>query len=114
MSVYTVNKLCRRTLRDPELREAIKRDPAAAIAAWPLSPQEREALLAGDVARLHEMGVPPFLLSHVPRWTLFGLAVPVDSERIRKAREPSAFREAHKSSAKAVASRLLDDSLPLE
>ena len=113
MSVYTVNKLCRCTLHDPELRAAIKRDPAAAIASWPLSSQEREALLAGDVARLYEMGVHPFLLSHLSRWALFGLTVPVYSERIRKAREPSNFPEADKS-AKALASRLLDDSLPLE
>jgi hypothetical protein len=54
----------------------------------PLSSEEREALLAGDVARLYEMGTHPFLLGHLCRWALFGLTVPVYSERIRKAREP--------------------------
>jgi hypothetical protein len=47
-------------------------------------------LLAGDVARLYEMGAHPFLLGHLCRWALFGLTVPIYSERIRKAREPQA------------------------
>jgi hypothetical protein len=88
MSVYAVNKLCSRTLHEPDFREAIKRDPAAAIAPLPLSVEEREALLAGDVARLYEMGAHPFLLGHLCRWALFGLTVPVYSERIRTAKEP--------------------------
>jgi hypothetical protein len=88
MSLYAVNHLCRRTLHDPDFREAIKRDPAGTIAPLPLSSEEREALLAGDVARLYEMGAHPFLLGHLCRWALFGLTVPVYSERIRKAREP--------------------------
>ena len=88
MSLYAVHALCSRTLHDPDFREAIRRDPAAAIAPLPLSSQEREALLAGDVARLYEMGVHPFLLGHLCRWALFGLTVPIYSERIRTAREP--------------------------
>ena len=87
MSVYAVNKLCRDALHDLAFREALKRDPAAAIAPLALTDAERTALLAGDVAWLYEHGCHPFLLNHLTRWELFGLAVPVYSERIRRAKD---------------------------
>ena len=88
MSVYQINKLCHRTLRDLEFRAAMQRDPATAMAPFDLTPQEREALLAGDVATLFEMGVHPFLLSFLTRYEISGLTTAVYSERIRKARDP--------------------------
>ena len=88
MSVYAVNKLCRDALHDRAFREAIKIDPATAIAPLDLSDDEREALLTGDVAWLFEHGCHPFLLAYLTRWDLFGLTAPVYSERIRKARDP--------------------------
>jgi hypothetical protein len=88
MSVYALNKLCHRTLRDLDFRAALQRDPAAASAEYRLTPEEREALLAGDVARLYEMGVHPFILSFLTRYEICGLTAEVYSERIRKAREP--------------------------
>ena len=88
MSIYQLNKLCHRTLGDLEFRAAMKRDPSAAIAEFKLAPEERKALLAGDVARLFELGVHPFLLSFLTRYELFGLTTEVYSERIRKARDP--------------------------
>lgn len=87
MSVYAVNKLCRDALHDPAFREALKRDAAAAIAPLDLTADERTALLAGDVAWLYEHGCHPFLLAYLTRWELFGLQVPVYSERIRRARD---------------------------
>jgi hypothetical protein len=86
MSVYAVNKLCRDALHDVAFREALKRDPAAAIAPLELTAEERAALLAGDVARLYRMGAHPYLLAYLTRWELFGLTVPIYSERIRAAR----------------------------
>jgi Aromatic-ring-opening dioxygenase LigAB, LigA subunit len=88
MSVYAVNKLCRDALHDRAFREALRADPAAAIGPLDLSEDERKALLAGDVAWLFEHGCHPFLLAYLTRWDLFGLTVPVYSERIRKARDP--------------------------
>lgn len=88
MSVYAVNKLCRDALRDLAFREALKRDPAGAIAPLDLGADERNALLSGDVARLFEAGCHPFLLAYLPRFELFGLSVPLYSERIRKACDP--------------------------
>ena len=87
MSVYAVNKLCRDALHDLAFREALKRDPAAAITPLDLTAEERDALLAGDVARLYEWGCHPFLLAYLTRWDLFGLTVPVYSERIHAVRD---------------------------
>jgi len=87
MSVYAVNKLCRDALHDLAFREALKRDPAAAIAPLALTDEERTALLAGDVAWLYEHGCHPFLLAYLTRWELFGLPIPVYSERIRRAKD---------------------------
>ncbi len=87
MSVYAVNKLCHDALHDLAFREAIERDPAAAIAPRDLTADERSALLAGDVARLYEWGCHPFLLAYLTRWDLFGLTPPVYNERIRKAHD---------------------------
>jgi hypothetical protein len=70
MSTYAVNKLCRDALHDLAFREALKRDPAAAMAPLALNDDERRALLAGDVA-------------YLVRWELFGLTAPVFSERMR-------------------------------
>ena len=88
MSVYQVNKLCHRMLRDLEFRAAMKSDTAAAIAAYELTEDERRALIAGDVARLFEMGVHPFLLSFMTRYEISGLTTAVYSERIRAAHDP--------------------------
>jgi len=88
MSTYAVNKICRDALHDRAFRDAVKTDPAAAIAARDLTDDERKALLAGDVAWLFERGCHPFLMAYLTRWDLFGLTASVYSERIRKARDP--------------------------
>ena len=88
MSVCALNKLCHRMAGDLTFRDAMKRQPETAIAEYDLTPPEREALLAGDVARLFEMGVHPFLLSFLTRYEIFGLTAAVYSERIRAARDP--------------------------
>jgi Aromatic-ring-opening dioxygenase LigAB, LigA subunit len=89
MSIYAINKLCRDALHDPAFRAALHRDPAAATASLPLTEEERSALLNGDVAWLYERGAHPFLLAYLTRWELFGLTVPLYSERIRAARPPA-------------------------
>lgn len=66
----------------------MKRDPAAAIADWPVTDAERKALLAGDIRTLYEWGAHPFLLAHFTRWGLFGLTPAMYAERIRGARDP--------------------------
>ena len=88
MSVYLINKLCHRVFHDETFREAVKRDPAAAIAGWTFTEEERKALLEGDVKRLYEWGTHPFLLAHFTRWGLFGLTPALYAERIKGARDP--------------------------
>jgi hypothetical protein len=88
MSVYQVNKLCHRMLRDLEFRAAMKNDTAAAIAAYDVTDDEKRALIAGDVAHLFQKGVHPFLLSFMTRYEISGLTTEVYSERIRAARDP--------------------------
>jgi hypothetical protein len=89
MSVYQINKLCHRVYHDRTFREAVKADPAKAIADWPLSDEERGALLSGDIKRLYEWGAHPFLLGHINRWDLFGLTPAIYAERIKDARDPA-------------------------
>jgi hypothetical protein len=85
MSVYAVNHLCRELLRDHKFRAAMKNDPAAALSNLSLTSQERDAILAGDVATLYRMGVNSFLMGYLCRFEICGLTLPVYNERIRSA-----------------------------
>jgi Aromatic-ring-opening dioxygenase LigAB, LigA subunit len=85
MSVYNVNYLCREVLRDHAFRAAMKADPAKAIAGYDLTAEEREALLAGDVAKLYRLGVNAFLMGYLSRFEVCGLTMPIYNERIRSA-----------------------------
>ena len=87
MSVYGVHKLCRAALHDLATREAMKTSPAAALEKFPLTADEKQLLLTGDVARLWERGASGFLLSYLTRWELFGLTVPIYCERMRRAND---------------------------
>ena len=86
MSIYAVDKVCRRVVREPDFVEALRRDPAAALstATPPLSEEERSLLLAGDVGRLGRMGANFFLLHQLGRFELFGLTLPEYAARIRR------------------------------
>lgn len=87
MSVYAVNKLCYRVVREPALRQSLTEDPEAALlaASPPLTDTERGALLAGDVGTLSLMGANHFLLHQLGRFRLLGLDLPRYAERIRAA-----------------------------
>jgi hypothetical protein len=87
VSVYAVNKVCRRVVHEPALRQALGDAPEEALRAArpPLSEEEVEALLAGDVGRLSKMGANHFLLHQLGRFHLLGLDLPEYAERIRAA-----------------------------
>lgn len=87
MSIYAVDKLCRRLVHDPALREALASDPEPALRAArpPLSDDQIDALLAGDVGRLSHAGANHFLLHQLGRFGLFGLDLPTYGQRIREA-----------------------------
>ena len=86
MSIYAVNKVCRRVVRDPQLRERLRSDPDRALreATPPLTDEERDLLLTGDVGRLGRMGANFFLLHQLGRFELLGLTLPTYAERIRE------------------------------
>ena len=83
MSVNALNRLCREVLRDHAFRAAMKDNPEQAIQSYDLTPEERQALLAGDVVTLHHMGVNDFLMGYLARFGSCGLSVPLYNERIR-------------------------------
>jgi hypothetical protein len=87
MSIYAVNKLCWRVVHEPQLREALRDDPEAALraASPPLDDEQVTALLAGDVGRLSKLGANHFLLHQLGRFELLGLDLPTYAERIRAA-----------------------------
>jgi hypothetical protein len=73
VSVYAVNKICYLSERDADFRERARINPRAAVESFKLTPAERTALLAGDVATLFTLGAHPFLMQHLARHGLFGL-----------------------------------------
>lgn len=83
MSVNALNRICREVARDHAFRAAMKSDPAAAIAGYDLTPEERRALLAGDVVTLHNMGVNDFMMGYLARFGSCGLSIPAFNEKIR-------------------------------
>jgi len=87
MSNYGIHKLCRSALHDHEIRKALKDDPQQAMQLFPLTQEEKDLLMAGDVAALWERGASGFLLSYLTRWQLFGLSVDIYCERMRKAKD---------------------------
>ena len=90
MSIYAVNKVCRRLVHEPELRAVLAASPESAEAALraarpPLSDEEIRALLAGDVGTLSRAGCNHFLLHQLGRFELFGLDLEEEAARIRAA-----------------------------
>lgn len=86
MSIYQVHKVCYLVLHDPAFRERMREDPAKALADFRLTDEERQALLAGDVGRLYQLGAHAFLLGHLQRFGLLGLTQELHVRRIRAGR----------------------------
>jgi hypothetical protein len=94
MSVYAVNKLCRRVVHEPELRAALNGPRATAEAAVrtaspPLSEQEVRLVLDGEVGELGLRGCNYFLLHQLGRWEVLGMTLRVHGERVRAAERPA-------------------------
>ena len=65
MSEYHLNKLLFDTAGRHLMVEAIADERE--LAAYDLSPEEREALRSGDITRLYELGANPYLIRRVFR-----------------------------------------------
>jgi hypothetical protein len=85
MSTYAVNKLCRRVVHEPGLRQELNEDPEPALRAAepPLNDEEIRLLVAADVGRLARMGANPFLLHQLGRFEVLGLTLPTYAEKMR-------------------------------
>jgi hypothetical protein len=85
VSIYAVNKVCRRLVHDEEFRERLQADPRATLqsAQPPLNDEEIGCLLVGDVGRLGRMGANFFLLHQLGRFEVLGLTLPEYAGRIR-------------------------------
>lgn len=90
MSVYAVNKLCRRVVHEPELRERLngsREEAEAAIRAAepPLSDEEVGLVLDGEVGELGKRGCNYFLIHQLGRWEVLGLDLKTHGDRVRAA-----------------------------
>jgi hypothetical protein len=92
MSVYALNFLFRETLRDHAFRAQMKSDPAAAIAGFDLTDEERKALLSADIGRLYDMGVNAFLMGYLCRFELLGLTPDLYYDRIHTSKRAAASK----------------------
>ena len=87
MSAYMINKICHRVGHDDAFRAALDAEPAAALAAFDLTDEERSLLLAGEVGRLFELGAHPYLLGHLTRRETLGITVEAFSRSMVAARD---------------------------
>jgi hypothetical protein len=87
MSVYELNRLGYRVLRDDDLCDALKADPETTLRAFDLTPPERAALLEGDVAALYHLGAHEYLMWNFARMGVFGLDPKSFGDRMRVAGE---------------------------
>jgi hypothetical protein len=90
MSVYAVNKLCRRVVHEPALRDALNgsrgtAEGAIRAASPPLSEEEVQLVLDGEVGELGLLGCNYFLLHQLGRWEVLGMTLRMHGERVRAA-----------------------------
>jgi hypothetical protein len=90
MSVYAVNKLCRRVVHEPALREQLsgsreQAEQAIREATPPLSEQEVRLVLDGEVGTLGLRGCNYFLLHQLGRWEVLGMTLKIHGDRVRAA-----------------------------
>jgi hypothetical protein len=87
MSVYQINKLLYLTDNDADFRKRLMAEPEIVLKEFRLSGEEHEALTAGAVGKLYQMGVHTFLLNHLYRYELFGVNRDNYLSRIREGME---------------------------
>lgn len=65
---------------DVELRHAFEEDQASVLDTYPLAPEERAAIDAGDFRTLYDMGMHPYLGGQLAR-LMYGNAAGPDATR---------------------------------
>ena len=82
MSVYAVHKLLWLAEENPDFRGRLQNDPEETLKEFPLTNAEVQALRAGDVGTLYQMGVSSFMMRLIPTHGLFGVTPESYRERI--------------------------------
>ena len=101
MSLYSVQKVLFQLNNDAAARKRFAADCDALLAEYALTEEERRALGAADVGRLHLMGVHPLLLA--PFAGRSGLMWPDYLAALRRAREQAQHLDAKSQSRKGKA-----------
>lgn len=87
MSIYAVNKVCRKLFHETAFRKELEADPAGTLARMGVSEEEARLMRAGEVGRLYEMGAHPFLLGHLTRHNTFGITFEAYARSIWQAKD---------------------------
>lgn len=76
LSIYAVNKVAWRVVRDDDFRDALSANAETALAAFspPLTVDEQRLLREGAVGALARRGANTFLLNQLARFEMFGLS----------------------------------------
>ena len=82
MSIYGVHKVAQALRKDGAFAERMRNDPAAAVSDFPLTDEERRAILAGDVGRLAALGAHGYLLGAFAQRQVVGVTMANYVERI--------------------------------
>ncbi|HKR89661.1 MAG TPA: aromatic ring-opening dioxygenase subunit LigA [Phenylobacterium sp.] len=64
MSLYQVSKLLYQLNRDEAVKAAFAKDPEAVVAQYPMTDEERGAVLGPDIGLLYVLGVNGQILMH--------------------------------------------------
>ena len=64
MSLYGMQKFLYHLNRDPVVQRRFRAEPAALLGGYPLVPEERQAIQAGDIGLIYVLGVNGQLLMH--------------------------------------------------
>ncbi len=87
MSIYQVNKIFYEMDNNADFRQRMREDPEGVVKSLPLTGDEIEALVTGDVGRLYRMGAHTFCLNHMARYEMFGVNRDNYLEKIRDGME---------------------------
>jgi hypothetical protein len=93
VSIYAVHKIAQALRKDQQFAERMREDPAAAIADFPLSHEERHAILRGDVGRLAALGAHGYLLGAFAQQQVVGLTMGNYVERIHAPLSPDEYSQ---------------------
>jgi hypothetical protein len=82
MSIYAVHKIAQLLRKDAAFCERMRQNPSAAIIDFPLTDEERQAILAGDVGRLAALGTHGYLLGAFAQQQVVGVTMANYVERV--------------------------------